>query len=59
MDFDCIIQTWIENADTTPKEIGLEEATDWFGYFEPEEIKEFNVTPELIRDTWNRLIKGE
>lgn len=53
-----IAESWIANADTTPRKIDIETATVYVGWMDDGELPEF-ITPESFMNAWNSLIEEE
>ena len=53
-----IVQSWVENLDVEPYEIGIEEATEYATYIRPADTDDI-ITPEAIMTIWNRLVNEQ
>lgn len=51
-----IVTSWIVNLDVPLYLIGIDDAEEYATYITPEDTDE-KVTPEVILETWNRIVK--
>ena len=47
---------WIENADTTPGIITVEQAAEYISWMDPDAELPEGLTPETFAEAWNEVI---
>jgi len=53
-----LAQNWIENADTTPEAITVEQAAQYISWMDPDDDLPEGLTPEAFAESWNDIITG-
>ena len=53
-----LAMNWIENADTTPQEITVEQAAEYISWMDPDTDLPEGLTPEAFQEAWNNVING-
>lgn len=48
---------WIENADTTPVEITVEQAAEYISWMDSDTDLPEGLTPENFAEAWNEVIE--
>ena len=50
-----LAQNWIENADTTPERITVDQAAEYIGWMDKDSLPE-GLTPEAFAAAWNDIV---
>jgi hypothetical protein len=54
-----LAMSWIENANTTPTEITVDDAAQFIGWMDRDTDLPKDLTPEAFADAWNDIIRGD
>lgn len=55
MTLEFIVRSWVFNLDVEPYEIGIDEATEYLTYIDPDTLTGPS-TPEMLMDIWNKVV---
>lgn len=51
-----LAMNWIENADTTPGKITVEQAEEYIGWMDRDTDLPEDLTPETFAEAWNEIV---